>query len=87
MQTTVVNIKKGPCDVYIGRPSKFGNPFVIGRDGSREDVIRKFSKYFKRKLNDKAFHASVMALRGKSLGCYCAPSHCHGHVIARYLNS
>jgi len=27
--------------VYIGRPSKWGNPFVIGRDGSRADVIAK----------------------------------------------
>jgi len=28
--------------VYIGRPSKWGNPFVIGRDGSRADVIAKY---------------------------------------------
>ena len=39
MKTTVVNIRKGEqCDVNIGRPSKWGNPFFIGPDGTREEV-------------------------------------------------
>ena len=38
-KTRVVNCKKEPYDVYIGRPSKWGNPFKIGRDGSRQEVI------------------------------------------------
>jgi Domain of unknown function (DUF4326) len=29
-----------PDRVYVGRPSKWGNPFVIGRDGSRGEVMR-----------------------------------------------
>ena len=39
--TTVVKIDQ-PYDVYIGRPSKWGNPFRIGPDGNREEVIRKY---------------------------------------------
>ncbi len=39
--TRVLYCKKEPYDVYVGRPSKWGNPFVIGRDGRRGEVIRK----------------------------------------------
>jgi hypothetical protein len=35
-------------DVYVGRPSKWGNPFVIGRDGSREEVIAKYRAWIVR---------------------------------------
>ncbi|MDQ5843653.1 MAG: DUF4326 domain-containing protein [Thermoproteota archaeon] len=39
--TRVVHCKVEPFDVYIGRPSKWGNPFKIGKDGSREEVIQR----------------------------------------------
>ena len=38
----VVHCKKYSYDVYIGRPSKYGNPFEIGKDGNRTEVIKKF---------------------------------------------
>lgn len=41
----VVHCKKEPYDVYIGRPSKWGNPFVIGKDGTREEVIAKYAEW------------------------------------------
>lgn len=41
----VVHCKKNSYDVYIGRPSKWGNPFSIGRDGSREEVIEKYREW------------------------------------------
>jgi hypothetical protein len=34
--------------VYIGRPSKWGNPFVIGKDGTRDDVVAKYRAYLLR---------------------------------------
>lgn len=37
--TQIVNKRKEPYDVYIGRGSIFENPFHIGQDGSREEVI------------------------------------------------
>ena len=43
--TKVVHCKRAPFDIYIGRPSKWGNPFVIGRDGNREQVIEKYRAY------------------------------------------
>lgn len=86
--TKVVNIKLDEaCDVYIGRPSPFGNPYVIGRDGTRDEVIAAFEKYFLfRVRNDPEFKAKVESLRGKTLGCYCKPLACHGDVIVRWLD-
>jgi hypothetical protein len=68
-----------PGAVYIGRPSKFGNPFVIGKDGNRAQVIEKYRAY----LNSRPdlVRAAVAELRGKDLLCYCAPAPCHGDVL------
>lgn len=92
MKTTLVNIKTGArCDVYIGRskrPSEgmFGNPFEIGKDGTREEVIEKFKVYFYERLKlEPAFKKAVEGLRGKILGCFCVPLACHGQVIIDYL--
>ena len=46
--TRVVHCKRAPFDIYIGRPSKWGNPFVIGRDGNREQVIEKYPHVYSR---------------------------------------
>jgi hypothetical protein len=44
--TSIHNKYKETFEVYIGRPSIFGNPFTIGKDGSREEVIIKYKTYF-----------------------------------------
>ncbi|MFA7101502.1 MAG: DUF4326 domain-containing protein [Bacilli bacterium] len=86
--TTVVNIYKTKDlnYVYIGRGSPFGNPFVIGKDGIREEVIEKYRSYFRGKLEDPAFKAMVLRLRGKRLGCFCKPKACHGDIIKEWLD-
>jgi hypothetical protein len=82
-QNFVVHCKRSPYDVYIGRPSKWGNPFVIGRDGTREQVIRKFTAYAIATGLDKAARTE---LTGKVLGCFCAPLPCHGDLLAAWAN-
>lgn len=74
----VVHCKRDPFDVYIGRPSKWGNPFSIGKDGTREEVISKYEMYImdKRDLID-----ALPELVGKTLGCWCAPNACHGDIL------
>ena len=90
-KTTVVNMLRSEYDVYIGRPGRglagtFGNPFKVGKDGSREEVIEKFRVYFKDRIEkDPAYKKAVEALRGKRLGCFCAPLSCHGTVYVEYL--
>lgn len=80
--TTVVHCKREPFDVYIGRPSKWGNQFVIGRDGTRLDVVWKHAHWMAQPEQRSLFFATREELAGKRLGCYCAPKLCHGHVYA-----
>lgn len=82
----VVNIRtyREPY-VYIGRRSRFGNPFRIGPDGDRAEVIGKYRCWFHKRLASSRFKATVLALRGKALGCHCKPLPCHGDVIVEYL--
>ena len=80
MTTRVVHCKREKHDVYIGRPSKWGNPFAIGKDGTRDEVIAKYEAWIR---EQPALMASLPELRGKVLGCWCAPQACHGDVLAR----
>jgi hypothetical protein len=80
----VVHCKKEPYDVYIGRPSKWGNPFVIGKDGSREDVIEKYEEWL---FANEELYEAIIELRGKVLGCFCSPLACHGDILAELANS
>jgi hypothetical protein len=86
-QTKVVNIRHEKGDVYIGRSGPFGNPYVLGQDGDRAEVIRLFRAYFYARLGlDPEWKAKVDSLKGKSLICHCVPLDCHGAVIAEYLD-
>lgn len=92
---TVVNIDKGEgYDVYCGRPGRghagiFGNPF--GRPSlshSRAEAIAKHKNWFHQRCSiDLPFLARVLALRGKRLGCFCAPRPCHADTIAEFVNT
>ena len=82
---TVLNKRSSQDGVYIGRPSKFGNRFVIGQHGSRADVIAKYEAWL---MSQPALvEAAKRELRGKNLVCWCAPLACHGDVLLRIANS
>lgn len=81
---TVLNKRISSKGVYIGRPSKWGNPFVIGPDGSRNDVVRKFEEYLM--SNPKLMEAAKQELKGKDLVCFCSPLSCHGDILSRIAN-
>lgn len=66
--------------VPISRPTALGNPYVIGRDGTREEVLAKYEAYLRRRPD---LMARVRELRGKDLLCWCAPKACHGDIIIR----
>jgi hypothetical protein len=76
----VVHCRLSRYDVYIGRPSKWGNPFVVGRDGAREQVIARYEQWL---LTQPHLIAALGELTGKILACWCAPQPCHGDVLAR----
>ena len=74
----VVHCDKDEYDVYIGRGSKWGNPYHIGKDGTRNEVIAKYRVYV---LNNKELMDSLYELENKTLGCHCKPKSCHGDVL------
>ena len=72
--------------VYCGRGSPLGNPFRIGKDGTREEVIAKFRTWLWRQLtsNNRDVQEALEALREDStLACHCAPRDCHCSIIER----
>ena len=77
---TVVHCKREKYDVYIGRPEKWGNPFSIGKDGTREEVIAKYRTWIT-KGDGKHLLKDLHELKGKTLGCWCAPKACHGDIL------
>ncbi len=89
--TRVVNLRRERYDVYIGRAGKgqdgyFGNPFTVREHGHK--ALDLYRDYFLRRLEtDGGFRARVLALRGKTLGCFCKPGPCHGDVIAAWVDA
>ena len=84
MNKFVVHCKKDHYDVYIGRPGKWGNPFIIGVDGTRDEVIQKFKEWFY--SQPELVQQAKLELRGKILGCWCSPAACHGDVLVECTN-
>jgi hypothetical protein len=97
--TLVVNITRGDTFVvYIGRPGKrrsgpWGNPFIIGKDGTRAEVIAKYARWIQ---TQPRLLARLPELKGKRQGCFCSPAGgltahhnliCHGQVLARLADA
>lgn len=99
-RTRVVNLRCEPYDLYIGRrgdrgDGDFGNPYRIGdpvpgwpHPATREQVLACFREYFRARIRaDPEYRRRVLGLRGKRLGCFCAPAPCHGDVIAEWIDA
>lgn len=84
MTTSVANCKTDHYDVYIGRPSKWGNPFSIGKHGTREEVIEKYREWLSGQWE---LLDSLDELEGKVLGCHCKPLACHGDILVELVNN
>lgn len=83
MKTTIVNIKYEKCDIYIGRGSKWGNPYKINDEigMTREHVIELYRKWIIYTIKGKELQKDLHELEGKSLGCFCKPLNCHGDIL------
>jgi hypothetical protein len=88
LKPRVISKRTGECSgrqvIYIGRPSKWGNPFVIGKDGTRAEVIAKYKEWFLKQPS--LVQQAKKELRGKDLMCYCAPEPCHGDTLLEIAN-
>ena len=86
MSKWVVHCKKSKFDVYIGRgsSSEWGNPYEIGKDGTRKEVIEKHKKDI---LADPEMIEKIKKeLKNRILGCWCFPKPCHGNTLAAIAN-
>ena len=93
MQGKVVHCKKELFDVYIGRPTKWGNPFTHLKDGktlakfvvvSRDKAVEAYYEWI---TNGEGKHLmkDLHELKGKTLGCWCSPKACHGDVLLKLI--
>lgn len=80
----VVNFEDFKCDIYIGRPSRWGSPFMVGINGSRKNVMELYEGYLF--STPKLIESAVTELFGKVLGCWCYPLICHGDILVRVAN-
>ena len=91
---TVVKINRGFTNYtrYIGRTwaglpqSVFHNPFHLGKDGNREEVLLQFIAYWYSDAQRPLRRWALMLAENEVLGCWCKPALCHGDIIANYVN-
>lgn len=90
---SVVHCKKAPYDVYIGRPSKWGNPFTHRQDGktlakhivgSRDEAVDAYREWI---TNGEGKHLmkDLHELKNKVIACWCKPQSCYGDVLAELV--
>ena len=94
--TKVVNLIKDEFDVYIGRGSKFGNPYTHIKNkntkadyivDSRADSINMYEKWLDNQIkNEQITKHDILELDGKRLGCYCKPKSCHGDILVKKID-
>jgi hypothetical protein len=91
----VVHCQKEDYDVYIGRPSKWGNPFTHIKDketraeflvASRKEAVESYENWILNGAGQQLL-SDLGELRGKVLGCWCTPKGCHGDVLVKLVNN
>jgi len=87
----VVHCKKSPFDIYIGRPTKWGNPFTHDGEAqarykvdTREEAIEMYKWWVVRQPH---LMSTLHELKGKTLGCWCKPKACHGEILIELVNN
>lgn len=85
-----MHCKKEPYDIYIGRPSPWGNPFTHKNGtiakykvGSRDEAVKAYKEWI---LTQPELLARLPELKGKVLGCWCKPQACHGDILLEMAN-
>ena len=89
--TTVVNVNRDDYDVYIARPSKWGNPYSHKENTlaqytvkTRKEAIQKYREWI---LARPELLNSLHELEGKKIGCFCKPQSCHGDILVDLINN
>lgn len=86
-----------PNTICVDRTTRFGNPFVVGKDGTAAECVKKYGEmllpYTHAKGTLEDFYLSsanvldIESLRGKNLACWCALDQpCHADVLLEIAN-
>lgn len=86
-----MHCRRAPFDVYVGRPSLFGNPFASKPSAYASETVASravaIEKYAEWVLTQPEIMSRLPYLKGKTLGCWCSPLPCHGDVLARLADA
>jgi hypothetical protein len=73
--------------ITVARPSRWGNPFVIGRDGNQAECVAQYRRWVKLPRQRALRDAARAALVGKNLACWCAAgTPCHADILLALVN-
>lgn len=82
----ILNEKTNKKERFPKKSSNFANPYKVGKDGTRKEVIQKYKIYIKKKLDkDSVLQTELLEMKGKNLGCWCHPESCHGDVLLELI--
>lgn len=84
----IKNEKTEKKERFPKESSIFCNPFKVGKDGTREEVIEKYEKYIKNKIDlEPELKEKLIKMKNKNLGCWCYPEKCHGDILIDIINN
>ena len=81
-------MRDAPDDaLYVGRPTIFGNPFIVGRDGQQGECVELFREWIMRDEQEELRTQARKLLANRDLVCWCTPFPCHADVLLKIANS
>lgn len=90
-KTKIVHMKKDHYDIYIGRPSIWGNPFshregtkALYKTETRDQAVEAYRQWIK---TQPQLLAKLPELKGKVLACWCKPQACHGDILVELADA
>ncbi|MCZ2224356.1 MAG: DUF4326 domain-containing protein [Chitinophagales bacterium] len=94
MSRKVVHCKKHKYDLYVGRPSQYGNPFshldgtlAKYKVNSREEAIEAYEKWLYEPEQKELLEDIKKNLKGLVLSCWCFPLACHADILVKIANN
>jgi len=76
--------------IFHFKGSKWKNPFIVGKDGNRQEVYEKYKNALISKelidIDGDPLIDKIDELKHKKLGCWCHPELCHAHILAELCN-
>jgi hypothetical protein len=80
-----VENKDGSKSRFPKKSSIWANPYKINKHTTREQVVKKYETYIRKKITKDPAKYDINTLKSKNLGCLCKPDACHGDVLKKIV--